>query len=156
MKFSHVMSVAGIAVLAALAPAAAAAAVPSPSALTVKVGGSIQNNGSGTSGLAAGVDYVFHPASTLEPFAGSIYADLLGSSIGAGLAIHNTGPLYAGAGLGVYSVSADSQTASGVGAKVFGGFEIAPHTTLELGYHFLPQVRGMSENTATLQLGIRF
>jgi hypothetical protein len=148
MKISHVLAVAGIAFLATLSPAAAA----SPSALTVKVGGSLQSNaGSGTSGLAAGVDYIFHPSSTLEPIDGSFYADLLGRSIGAGLAIHNSGPIYVGAGLGLYSVSEDSRNSSGVGGKVFGGFDIAPLTTLELGYHFLPQ----NANTVTLQLGLR-
>jgi hypothetical protein len=148
MKISHVLAIAGITFLAALSPAAAA----SPSALTVKVGGSLQNNaGSGTSGLAAGVDYIFHPSSTLEPVNGSFYADLLGRSIGAGLAIRNSGPIYAGAGLGLYSVSEDSRNSSGVGGKIFGGFDIAPLTTLELGYHILPQ----QANTVTLQLGLR-
>jgi hypothetical protein len=97
------------------------------------------------------VDYIFHPSSTLEPIDGSFYADLLGRSIGAGLAIHNSGPIYVGAGLGLYSVSEDSRNSSGVGGKVFGGFDIAPLTTLELGYHFLPQ----DANTVTLQLGLR-
>jgi hypothetical protein len=153
MKISLVLAATTLAALAAGSPALA---VPSPTALTIKAGGSIQSNtGAGTSGLAAGLDYVFHPSSTLGPINGSFYADLLGRSIGAGIAIRNSGPIYAGAGLGLYSVSAEnSQNAAGVGGKVFGGFAIAPLTTLELGYHFLPQVRGISTNTVTLQLGI--
>jgi hypothetical protein len=154
MKISHVLGVAGIAFLAAISPAGAAS-VPSPSAVTVKVGGSLQSNaGAGTDGLAAGVDYVFHPSSILQPFNASAYADLLGKSVGAGLAIRNGGPVYAGAGIGLYSVSAGGDTATGVGGKLFGGFDIAPRTTLELGYHFLPQVDGIQTNTVTLGIGL--
>lgn len=155
MKISHVLGMAGITFLAAISPACAAS-VPSPSAVTVKVGGSLQSNAAaGTAGLAAGVDYVFHPSSILEPFNVSAYADLLGKSVGGGLAVRNGGPVYAGAGIGLYSVStAGSQTASGVGGKIFGGFDIAPRTTLELGYHFLPQVDGIQTNTVTLGVGL--
>lgn len=153
MKISHVFGIAGIAFLAAISPAAAAS-VPSPSAVTVKVGGSMQSNGSATSGLAAGVDYNFHPASTLEPINVSFYADLLGRSVGAGLGVRTPGPIYAGAGLGLYSVSEDSQSATGLGGKIFAGFDIAPRTTLELGYHFLPQVEGRQNNAVTLALGL--
>lgn len=153
MKISQVLGMAAIAVLTATSTAMAA---PSPTALTIKVGGSIQTNAdAGTSGLAAGVDYTFHPSSTLEPINGSIYADLLGRTIGAGVAIRNGGPLYLGAGVGLYNVSAsDGQNAAGVGGKVFGGFSVAPLTTLELGYHFLPQVHGINTNTVTLQVGL--
>ncbi len=153
MKISHVLSIAGIAVLAAISPALADA--PSPSAVTVKVGGSLQSNAdAGTSGFAAGVDYVLHPSSILQPFNASAYADLLGRSVGAGLAVRNAGPVYAGAGLGLYSVSTGGQNTTGLGGKVFGGFDVAPRTTLELGYNFLPQVEGIHTNTVTLGIGL--
>jgi hypothetical protein len=149
MKISYLLGVAGIAVLSTLAPAGADS-LPSPSAVTVKVGGSLQSSGGDTSGLAAGVDYVLHPSSVLEPVNLSAYADLLGRGVGAGLAIRNGGPIYAGAGVGLYSVD----SAAGLGGKVFGGFSIAPRTTLELGYNFLPQVDGMQRNTVTLGVGL--
>jgi hypothetical protein len=149
MKISYLLGVAGIAVLSTLAPASADS-LPSPSAVTVKVGGSLQSSGGDTSGLAAGVDYVLHPSSVLEPVNLSAYADLLGRGVGAGLAIRNGGPIYAGAGVGLYSVD----SAAGLGGKVFGGFSIAPRTTLELGYNFLPQVDGMQRNTVTLAVGL--
>jgi hypothetical protein len=110
----------------------------------------MQSSGGDTSGLAAGLDYILHPSSVLEPINVSAYADLLGRGVGAGLAIRNGGPIYAGAGLGLYSVS----SVAGVGGKVFGGFDIAPRTTLELGYHFLPQVNGVRENAVTLGIGV--
>jgi hypothetical protein len=149
MKLSHVLGVAGIAVFAAIAPARADS-LPSPSAVTVKVGGSLQSAGDATSGFAAGLDYVVHPSSVISPVNVSAYADLLGKGIGAGLAIRNPGPVYVGAGLGLYSVS----SVAGVGGKVFGGFNVAPRTSLELGYNFLPQINGMRTNTVTLAVGL--
>jgi hypothetical protein len=149
MKIPHVLAVAGIAVLAAASPANADS-LPSPSAVKLKVGGSLQSSGGDTSGFAAGLDYVLHPSSVLEPVNVSAYADLLGRGVGAGLAIRNGGPVYAGAGLGLYSVS----SVAGLGGKVFGGFNIAPRTTLELGYHFLPSVDGIRENAVTLGVGL--
>lgn len=143
------LALAGIAALAAISPASADS-MPSPNAVTVKVGGSLQSNGDGTSGFAAGVDYVLSPASVLQPINVSAYADLLGRGVGAGVAIRNSGPVYVGAGLGLYSVS----SVAGLGGKVFGGFNIAPRTTLELGYHFLPQVDGMRANAVTLGVGL--
>lgn len=140
---------AAISVLAVIAPARADS-LPSPSAATVKIGGSLQSSGDGTSGFAAGVDYILHPASTLEPINLSLYADLLGKGVGAGLAIRNSGPVYVGAGLGLYSVS----SVTGLGGKVFGGFSVAPRTTLELGYNFFPQVNGVHNNAVTLALGL--
>lgn len=156
MKISHVLGVAGIAFLTALSPAVADS-LPSPSAVTVKVGGSLQGSAAaGTSGFAAGVDYVFHPASTLEPFNTSAYADLLGRSVGAGVGLRTGGPVYVGGGVGLYSVSSGSgsQSAGGVGGKLYGGFDIAPRTTLELGYHFLPQLDGINSNAVTVQIGL--
>jgi hypothetical protein len=149
MKISHLLGMAGFAMLAAISPARADS-LPSPSAVTVKVGGSLQSNGGDTSGFAAGLDYVLHPSSVLEPVNVSAYADLLGRGVGAGLAIRNAGPVYAGAGLGLYSVS----SVAGLGGKVFGGFNIAPRTSLELGYHFLPQIDGVRENAVTLAVGL--
>lgn len=149
MKISHVLAIAGIAAIAAIAPASADN-LPSPSAVTVKVGGSLQSNGGDTSGLAAGVDYVLHPSSTLNPVNLSVYADLLGRGVGAGVAVRNGGPVYVGAGLGLYSVS----SVSGVGGKIFGGFEVAPRTTLELGYHYLPQLNSNHTDAVTLTLGL--
>jgi hypothetical protein len=149
MKISQAFAVAGIAVMAAVAPAAADS-LPSPSAVTVKIGGSLQSSGGDTSGLAAGIDYVLHPSSVLEPVNLSAYADLLGRGVGAGLAIRNGGPIYVGAGVGLYSVD----SVAGLGGKLFGGFSIAPRTTLELGYNFLPQVDGMQRNTVTLAVGL--
>lgn len=149
MKISHVLGMAAVTVLAAIAPASADS-LPSPNAVTVKVGGSLQSSGSGTSGFAAGVDYVLHPSSILQPVDTSVYADLLGRGVGAGLAIRNGGPVYVGAGLGLYSVSSQA----GLGGKVFGGFNIAPRTTLELGYHFLPHVDGERDNAVTLGVGL--
>jgi hypothetical protein len=149
MKLSHVLGVAAIAALAAIEPASADS-LPSPSAVTVKVGGSLQSAGDATSGFAAGLDYVIHPSSVISPVDVSAYADLLGRGIGGGLAIRNAGPVYVGAGVGLYSVS----SVAGLGGKVFGGFTVAPHTTLELGYNFLPQVNGMRTNTVTLGVGL--
>ncbi len=149
MKISHVLAMAGIAALTAISPASADS-LPSPSAVTVKVGGSLQSSGGETSGFAAGVDYVLHPSSVLQPVNVSAYADLLGRGVGAGLAIRNPGPVYVGAGLGLYSVD----SVAGIGGKVFGGFNVAPRTTLELGYHFLPQVVGEHSNAVTLGIGL--
>lgn len=149
MKISQVLGIAAIAVLAAIAPAMADS-MPSPNAVTVKVGGSLQTNSAGTSGFAAGVDYILHPSSVLSPVNVSAYADLLGRGVGAGLAIRNSGPVYVGGGVGLYSVS----SVTGLGGKVFGGFNIAPRTTLELGYNFLPQVDGTEANTVTLGVGL--
>jgi hypothetical protein len=149
MKISHALSMAAITALAAVVPASADS-LPSPNAVTVKVGGSLQSSGDGTSGFAAGVDYVLHPSSVLEPVNVSAFADLLGRGVGAGLAIRNGGPVYVGAGLGLYSVS----SVTGLGGKVFGGFNIAPRTTLELGYHFLPQVDGERNSAVTLGVGL--
>jgi hypothetical protein len=156
---------------ASLSPAPAQAqSLPSPSALTVKAGVSAESNATlNQTGLALGVDYAFHPASALEPFAVSFYADLLGKSGGAGIAIRNAGPAYIGAGAGLYSTSlthayggpagggsnANAGTATGFGGKIFAGFDVAPHTTLELGYHVLPQVNGISANTISAELGFR-
>jgi hypothetical protein len=148
MKISHVLGITAITALAAIAPASADS-LPSPSAFTFKVGGSLQSSGGGTSGFAAGVDYVLHPSSIFQPVNVSLYADLVGQGIGGGLAVRNPGPVYVGAGVGLYSVNA----VAGVGGKVFGGFNIAPHTTLELGYHFLPQVQGEHSNALTLGVG---
>jgi hypothetical protein len=155
---------------ALLSPALAhAQSLPSPSALTVKAGVSVESNASANqAGLALGVDYAFHPASTLEPFALSFYADLLGKSGGIGVAIRNAGPAYIGAGAGLYSTSLTyaaggaggtsnvNGTATGFGGKVFAGFDVAPHTTLEFGYHVLPRVNSINANTISAQLGFRF
>lgn len=151
MKISHALGIAAIAVLAAVAPASADSG-PSPSDFTLKVGGSLQSGGGETSGFAAGMDYVLHPSSTLQPLTLSAYADLLGRAVGAGLAVRNGGPMYVGAGLGLYSVNAQG----GLGGKVFGGVTIAPRTTLELGYHFLPHSDGDASNAVTLGVGLRF
>lgn len=151
MKFSYMLGIAGIAALAAVSPAVASDSLPSPSAVTVKVGGSLQSSGGGTSGFAAGVDYVIRPSSVFSPINTSVYADLLGRGVGAGIAIRNAGPVYIGGGLGLYSVD----SVAGIGGKVFGGFNVAPHTTLELGYHFLPQVMGEHSNAVTLGIGLR-
>lgn len=149
MKISHVLGIAAVAIAASILPASADS-LPSPNALTVKVGGSLQSGGSDTSGFAAGLDYVLQPSSIVQPFNVSLYADLLGRGVGAGFAIRNSGPAYVGAGLGLYSVS----SVTGLGGKVFGGFDIAPRTTLELGYHFLPQVEGIRSNAVTLGVGL--
>jgi hypothetical protein len=155
------------------APAAAAAqSLPSPSALTLKAGLSVQYNAASPA-AAGGIDYIFHPASLVEPFDGSFYADIFGKSGGAGIAIRNGGPAYIGAGVGLYSVSLaptpacpaaigplgcarPTYSATGAGGKIFGGFVIAPHATLELGYHVLPKAGGLQADTVTAQLGFRF
>lgn len=149
MKISHALGIAAVTILAAIAPASADS-LPSPGAVTVKVGGSLQSGGGDTSGFAAGVDYALHPSSILEPVNVSAFGDLLGRSVGAGLAIRNGGPVYVGAGVGLYSVS----STAGLGGKVFGGFNVAPRTTLELGYHFLPHVDGEQNNAVTLGIGL--
>lgn len=162
----------GFAFLSA-ASAAAAADLPSPTAFTVKGGVSVESNASPqNAGFSAGVDYIFHPSSTLQPFNTSFYGDLLGKSGGVGVAIRNGGPVYIGAGAGFYSVSVTpshgcgalpgdncanpTYTSSGLGGKVFGGFGIAPFTSLEIGYHFLPAANGIQTNTVTAQLAVRF
>lgn len=171
MKIPHVLVMAGVALLSATC-AAPAADVPSVSAFTLKGGVSVESNAKPLTGFAGGIDYIFRPSSTLEPFNLSVYGDLLGKSGGAGIAIRNAGPLYIGAGVGLYSVSLTTSgggaqlpgggggnptfTSSGFGAKVFGGFGIAPFTSLELGYHFLPAASGIQTNTVTAQLAVRF
>lgn len=131
--------------------------LPSPSALTLKAGVSVPSNADvQNSGFALGADYIFHPSSLLEPFNLSVYADLLAKSGGAGVAIRNAGPVYIGAGAGFYSTSVNAGSASGFGGKVFGGFDIAPHTTLEFGYHVLPKLNGVDTNVMSAQVGFRF
>ena len=139
----------------------ARADIPSPTALTVKAGANIQTNAAASnSGFSGGLDYIFHPSSTLEPFNASFYGDLLGKSVGLGVAIRNAGPVYIGAGAGFYSVSISpagrTLTSSGLGGKVFGGFGLAPFTSLELGYHFMPAASGIQTNSVTAQLAVRF
>lgn len=143
---------------ALLVPAVAhAQSLPSPSALTLKAGVSVPSNADiGNSGFAFGADYVFHPSTTLEPFNVSFYGDLLGKNGGAGVAIRNAGPAYIGAGIGLYSTSVNAGSATGFGGKVFGGFDIAPHTALEIGYHVLPKVAGIDTNVVSAQLAFRF
>jgi hypothetical protein len=170
MKIPHVLAMTGVALLSATC-AAPAADVPSVSAFTLKGGASVESNAKPLTGFAGGIDYILRPSSTLEPFNLSIYGDLLGKSGGAGIAIRNAGPLYIGAGVGIYSVSLTpsggggpalpgggnpTYTSSGFGGKVFGGFGIAPFTSLELGYHFLPAANGYQTNTVTAQLAVRF
>lgn len=155
MKISHVLASTAFAFLSA-ACAASAADLPSPTAFTLKAGVSVESNAKPASGFAAGIDYIFHKSSTLEPFNLSVYGDLLGKSGGAGIAIRNGGPAYIGAGVGLYSASLTPFTSSGFGGKVFGGFSVAPFTSLEFGYHFLPAVRGIQTNTVTAELALRF
>jgi hypothetical protein len=172
MRISHALVMAGAAFLSATCDAPAAG-VPSVSAFTVKGGVSVESNAKPLTGLAAGIDYIFRPSSTLQPFDLSFYGDLLGRSGGAGVAIRNAGPAYIGAGLGLYSVSVTTSggcaaalpgsacgnqtfTSSGFGGKLFGGFNVAPFTALELGYHFLPYANGIQTNTVTAQLAVRF
>jgi hypothetical protein len=160
--------------LLALSPALAATA-SSPDALTIRVGGFVQTDSTaGDAGFAGGIDYALRPASALQPFVVSAYGDILGRSLGAGVSIRNSGPLYIGAGAGFYNTSISPKgggaasippfgssplpayTASGVGGKVYGGFELAPHTTLEIGVHFLPQADQIDSNVFTAEFGIRF
>lgn len=171
MKICHALVMTSVTLLSATC-AASAADVPSVSAFTLKAGVSAESNAKPLTGFAAGVDYIFRPSSTLEPFNLSLYGDLLGKSGGAGVAIRNAGPLYVGAGVGLYSVSLTTTgggsqlpgggsanptyTSSGFGGKVFGGFGIAPFTSLELGYHVLPAAHGIQTNTFTAQLAVRF
>lgn len=153
--------------------AARAADLPSPSAVTIKAGVGIESNAVHNAGFAGGVDYIFHPSSALQPFNVSIYGDLLGNnSFGLGAAIRNSGPFYVGAGAGIYSMSVTpgggcqalpgggcsntTLTSSGLGGKVFGGFSVAPFTSLELGYHFTPAANGIQTNVVTAQLAVRF
>lgn len=143
--------------LAALPAVTSAQSLPSPSAFTLKAGFSIPADANiGNSGFAFGADYIFHPSTTLEPFNISFYGDLLGKNGGAGVAIRNGGPAYIGAGLGLYSASVPAGSTTGFGGKIFGGFDVAPHTTFELGYHVLPKVAGSNTNVVTAQLGFRF
>ena len=137
--------------------AANAQSLPSPSALTLKGGVSVPSNADvQNSGIALGADYIFHPSSVIEPFNLSVYGDLLAKSGGVGVAIRNAGPVYVGAGAGFYSTSVAAGTSSGFGGKIFGGFDIAPHTTLEIGYHLLPKLNGTDTNVVSAQVGFRF
>lgn len=170
-KFSVLVVLVASCILSASA-AARAGAIPSPTAFTFKAGGSLEANASSPFGLALGADYIFHPSSLLEPFNASVYVDVLGKSAGGGIAIRNGGPLYAGEGIGYYSVSLSPSiacggppgagcgpttfTSSGFGGKLFGGFKIAPFTSVELGYHFLPQAGGYQTTTLSAELALRF
>lgn len=139
---------------------ARAADVPSPSAFTIKGGLLAQSSSAaGNASFSIGADYVVHPSSTLDPINGSVYLDVLGKSVGGGIAIRNAGPVYVGAGVGFYSVSISpgpTYTSSGFGGKIFGGFTVAPHTAVELGYHILPQAGGIDTNGVTAQVALRF
>ena len=158
MKVLSVFILATVASLGSLA-AASAADVPSPSAFTLKAGGEVQtSSAAGNGSFALGADYIFHPSSIIEPFNLSFYGDLLGKSFGAGVAIRNGGPIYVGAGVGFYSVSITPSafTANGFGGKLFGGFSVAPHTSIELGYNVMPQTHGIQTNTVSAEWALRF
>lgn len=172
MKTLAFVMLAAVASLGATAEASAAD-LPSPGALTLKAGGEVQTTAAaGNAGFALGADYVFHPSSLLEPFNLSFYGDLLGKSFGAGVAIRNGGPAYIGAGVGLYSVSISpgggcpvivpggcvqpTYTSSGFGGKVFGGFSIAPHVSVELGYNVMPQAHSIQTNAVSGELALRF
>jgi hypothetical protein len=152
--------------------AAVASDVPTPSALTIKAGAGAESNAKNVVGFAGGIDYIFHPSGTLQPFNASVYADFLGhSSFGFGVAIRNAGPAYIGAGAGLYSMSvtppgggpvfigggssSPTYTASGFGGKLFGGFSVAPLTSVELAYHFTPYTHGYQTNVLTAELAVR-
>lgn len=173
MKMLSVFVLATVASLGTIG-SAAAAGVPSPSAFTLKAGGEVQtSSAAGNGGFALGADYIFHPSSVIEPFNLSFYGDLLGKSFGAGVAIRNGGPIYVGAGVGLYSVSITPSTvcagppgaggctqltysSNGFGGKLFGGFSVAPHTSIELGYNVMPQTHGIQTNTVSAELALRF
>ena len=83
----------------------------------------------------------------------SFYGDLLGKNAGGiGVAVRNGGPAYIGAGIGLYSVS----STTGLGGKVFGGFHVAPFTSMELGYNIMPSTHGVQSNSVTAELALRF
>jgi len=172
MKVYHVIMLFTV-ILLNMACAARAADLPSPGAITIKAGVGIESNAVHNAGFAGGIDYIFHPSSTLQPFNVSLYGDLLNnSSFGLGVAIRNSGPFYVGAGAGIYSMSVTPAggcqalpgggcanrtfTSNGLGGKVFGGFSVAPFTSLELGYDFTPAANGIQTNVVTAQLAVRF
>jgi hypothetical protein len=148
----------------------AAARADSPSQVVLKAGAFVQTNaGRNTNGIfAAGGEYILHQGSTLQPVDVSVYADLFGSSGGAGVSIRNSGNAYIGAGAGLYHVSLTpaaggpaglfgsyqipTYTSSGLGGKVFAGFALRAPLGLELAYHFLPNAGPYQTGAITAEL----
>ncbi|HLI95424.1 MAG TPA: hypothetical protein VKT72_04955 [Candidatus Baltobacteraceae bacterium] len=90
---------------------ARAAGVRSPSAFTIKGGLLAQSSSAaGNAWFSIGADYVVHPSSTLDPINGSVYLDVLGKSVGGGIAIRNAGPVYVGAAVSAERSSAASRS----------------------------------------------
>lgn len=163
-------AIAAVLTAAVFLSGAAAARADSPSQVVLKAGVYVESNAARNSNgiFAAGGEYVVHQGSTLQPFDVSIYADLFGSSGGAGVSIRNSGSAYVGAGVGLYHVSltppyggpagllgSSSQTrftSDGAGGKLFAGFSLHAPVGLELAYHFLPNAGSYQTNTITAEV----
>lgn len=168
-------AIAAVLTAAVFLSGAAGARADSPSQVVLKAGVYVESNaGRNSNGIfAAGGEYVVHQGSTLQPFDVSIYADLFGSSGGAGVSIRNSGKAYVGAGVGLYHVSLtppqafcgpppppgfssncgpSTFTSNGAGGKVFAGFSLHEPLGLELAYHFLPNAGGYQTNTITAEV----
>lgn len=168
-------AIAGLLAVVTILCAAGRAQADSPSQVILKAGVYVESNAARNSNgvFAAGGDYLLHQGTKLEPFDASIYADLFGSSGGVGAAIRTSTPVYIGGGVGLYHVSLTPPlfcpvmppgggcknttfTASGAGAKLFGGFAVGGGAGLELAYHFTPNAGGYQTNFATAELTFRF
>jgi hypothetical protein len=153
MKNISIAALAAIALLGAAVPASAADA-----GITLKAGGFTQTNSAARSGgnFAWGAEYeVVHPTA-VTPFGVSLYGDVLAKSSGVGLSVRTNTPVYAGAGVGLYHAAIDSASANGTGGKIFAGAGLGHGAAFELGYHFLPQVAGVSTNAVSAEFALRF
>lgn len=145
------------------------------SRLTVKAGsfGYTTSTTTSKSGFAGGVDFIVGKPLPIVPLLISAYGDVIGESNGFGVAARNSGPLYAGVGVGYYNTSVglsttcgvgvigfggcgpSSGTASGFGGKVFVGALFANRFQLEGAYNKMPEVAGYSTNAVTVTVGVR-
>ncbi|HET7812917.1 MAG TPA: hypothetical protein VFL13_00935 [Candidatus Baltobacteraceae bacterium] len=153
MKNISIAALAAITLLSSALPAAA------DTGITLKAGGFVQTDSAAKSSggnLAVGAEYELVHPTTVTPFGVSLYGDVLGKNSGVGLSVRTNTPVYAGAGVGLYHAATDFASASSTGGKIFAGAGIGHGAAIELGYHFLPQVAGVSTNAVSAQFALRF
>jgi hypothetical protein len=145
-----------------------------PNELAIRLGAlfpsaSLTQQFGGNTEFFGGVDYLLSTTHGRNPSAAGLYFDYMTGTQrsgyvhagGLGLTFRTRGPVYTGAGFGIYNTAVrtpsgtQSGNSTGGGGKVFVGFDLGDQAALQIDYHFAPTALGVSPNGLGVEIGYR-